>query len=173
MIRKWSETKKEEAEYTQYRETIESTVDLDSFIGIKESAELNTNDRQQANNVTTIGSAIESRKRKPLQERLHEKELAAKQQRDQEVKERIKLKTDEYNASPSSHLSAGSKAQSGMDVVVGLDEEVNELLSMAKIYCSAGKYSEARAILGAQHREDSDPRLIDALEQIDKLERDA
>jgi len=144
-VRKLANTKQEDADYSEYRERIESTVDLDSFVGINDSASIDAT--AQADNVTAIDAA----RRPNLSQRLNER--------------------DEYNSSPSISQIQSERHKVGVNLVMGLDEEVNELLSMAKIYCSAGKYSEARAILNAQNREGSDPRLIDALEQIDRLEQ--
>jgi len=149
VVRKWTESQQEHAEYTQYRDSIESKVDLDSFVGIKESANIAVEAEKRPANVTTMESAIDSRRQKSLQQRMTEQEQETKRKLDNEVKERIRLKTNEYNSAPSPEPTSAMH----VDIdVVGFD-------------------SEARAILSAQHREDSDPRLIDALEQIDKLER--
>ena len=168
-VRKWVANQHAQSEYTQYRESIESSVDLDSFIGIRESAEIAQEESE--NSKSGFGEAIDSRRHNSLQDRLNQATQEEKRRRDDEVKERIRVKTAEYATKPASVEDTSVNFQVGIDEVIGLDEEVNELLSMAKIYCSAGKYSEARAILSAQHKEDSDPRLVDALEQIDKLER--
>lgn len=95
----------------------------------------------------------------------------ANRQPDELVKARIKEKTQEYNHSVSVGPSI-IRQDLVIDEFGGLDEEVNELLSMAQIYCSAGKYSEARAILTAQQQMDNDTRLIDAIDQINQLERE-
>lgn len=160
-LRKWSDNQKEQAEYTQYRRNIESKVDLDSFIGIQESASIEPAANDKFDRKQKIASFNANVRKKEEEKRI----------KDEEVKARIRVKTNEYNAAPIPS-SSSAESNTGMNVVIGMDEEVNELLSMAKIYCSAGKYSEARAILSAQHREDSDPRLIDALEQINKLEEE-
>ncbi len=117
-------------------------------------------------NVTTLSEVLEKKRHKQLLNKNPEKDAA-----DSEVHERIRLKTDEYNKTPGSAQAPARLQDVEIDVLVGLDEEINELLSMAKIYCSAGKYSEARAILRAQQGIESDPRLEDALEQIDEMER--
>lgn len=111
---------------------------------------------------------IESRREKPNRSvQLKEQQ---KRDQDEEVKQRIRVKKEEYESSETSGQAKSQINDVQIDVLVGLDEEINELLSMAKIYCSAGKYSEARAILNAQQRIEADPRLADALRQIDELE---
>jgi hypothetical protein len=90
---------------------------------------------------------------------------------DSEVKERIEKKRDVYEASSGETQAQKQFRELEMDVTIGMDDEVNELLSMAKIYCHAGKFSEARAILSAQQHVESDPRLGEAIEQINDLEK--
>lgn len=90
--------------------------------------------------------------------------------RDKQVKEQVRLKSEEYNRMSSSQAPARIQ-EMAIPVLVEIDEEVNELLSMAKIYCVAGKYSDARAILSAEDDVESDPRVVDALAQIDEMEK--
>ena len=138
-------------------------VSVDAGSGVIES-------ERAVNNVTNFHEAIEGRRARSLTGRIDDTHTREKKSRDNEVKERIKQKTEEYKTQASSQAPARIN-EVEIDVLVGLDEEINELLSMAKIYCSAGKYSEARAILTAQQKVESDPRLVDALAQIDEMER--
>ncbi len=119
-------------------------------------------------NVSTIGEALEEKRRGGATFGKTPKQL----EKDEEVKARIRQKTEDYNALEVSSQAPSRISDVEIDVLVGVDEEINELLSMAKIYCSAGKYSEARAILSAQNEAESDPRLHDALLQIEEMERD-
>ena len=111
---------------------------------------------------------------KPLSERLREQKAFAvdpkKQIKDDEVKARIRQKTEEYLHSESRSQAPSRINEVEIDVLMSLDEEVNELLSMAKLYCNSGKYSEARAILTAQQAVEADPRIAEALAEIEELE---
>lgn len=165
-----------DAGYTSYNSalaTLEEEDDLESKLDSSfELPEAEPEVRNEpADNVTKISTVTDSRKHAPLATRLEQSQNDAKRQKDEEVKERIKQKTDKYNTSPVSSQAPARINDVEIDVLVGIDEEVNELLSMAKIYCSAGKFSEARAILTAQQQSENDPRLVDALKQIDEMER--
>ncbi len=145
---------------------IDDAIDSDFALPVEAPA-----NETQASNVTNIHSAVESRRSKTLSERVDEKLDRDKKLRDDEVKERIRQKTEQYKHTQTSAQAPARINEVEIDVLVGLDEEINELLSMAKIYCTAGKYSEARAILTAQQKIESDPRLVDALQQIDEMEK--
>jgi len=117
-------------------------------------ADASTSESPSAN-VTSIGFAVENRRDlQSLRAASPEKE-----ELDAEVKDRIRKKTEEYNSAELSSSAPSRINDVEIDVLVGMDDEVNELLSMAKIYCSAGKYSEARTILSAQNDIMKDPRL--------------
>lgn len=128
---------------------------------------------QIEDNAVKVAPAEHRPKKDSLAGRLKSHIDEDKVKKDEEVKARIKQKTEDYKSSPVSSQTPAQINDLEIDVLVGVDEEVNELLSMAKIYCSAGKYSEARAILSAQQSSEGDPRLADALKQIDDMERES
>ncbi len=59
-----------------------------------------------------------------------------------------------------------------LDIDLVMDDEVTELLSMAEIYCKAHRYDDAIEIIKAQQKIDPDPRLEEALKDIeDKINK--
>ena len=142
-----------------------SETDVPTTSAHESEADASTSESPSAN-VTSIGFAVENRRDlQSLRAASPEKE-----ELDAEVKDRIRKKTEEYNSAELSSSAPSRINDVEIDVLVGMDDEVNELLSMAKIYCSAGKYSEARTILSAQNDIMKDPRLRDALKQIEEME---
>ena len=165
--------------YTPYKEKPEAepeALDIDLDDTLDDQFELKAVESEEeavASNVTNLHVvSSENRKTPTLSEQLAAQNQAKPRASDEEVKERIRQKTEQYKHSQTSSAHAPARINDvEIDVLVGLDEEINELLSMAKIYCSAGKFSEARAILTAQQKIEADPRLVDALDQIDAMEQ--
>ncbi|WP_370978546.1 FimV family protein [Agaribacterium sp. ZY112] len=78
--------------------------------------------------------------------------------------------TEAMNQRSSQQVDLGVESSAELDVEQEREDEVNELLSMAKIYCRAGKFSEAKSILSSV-TEEQDPRLQMALNELENIER--